>query len=142
MGVSDGPTAIFHRSFTKQYDTASGGKGVYIFGPNGKRVLDGSSGAAVSCLGHGHTTVIEAIVQQARNMAYVHSSFFTTAPAEELAQLMCSRSNGAFSKLLVLCSGTNKIFHECLLGITHRLDRIGSSRVSHQNCPTVSLQPG
>ncbi|KAL6251172.1 hypothetical protein RBB50_001380 [Rhinocladiella similis] len=131
MVASTGPTAIFHRSFTKNYDTAAGGKGVYIIGPDGRRTLDGSSGAAVSCLGHGHPTIIEAIVQQARTMAYAHSSFFTSSPAEELAHLLCSLSNGVFTKLLVLSSGSEAVESAIKIARQYHFARGETQRVNY-----------
>jgi adenosylmethionine-8-amino-7-oxononanoate aminotransferase len=102
-------TAVFHRSLTKEYNTASGGDGVYIVHPDGSKTLDGSSGAAVSCLGHGHPAVIEAIVEQARKMAFAHTSFFTSDPAERLAALLTEQSGGAFSNVMFLNSGSEAV---------------------------------
>jgi adenosylmethionine-8-amino-7-oxononanoate aminotransferase len=98
-------TAIFHRSLGKKYKTASSGAGVYIIQSDGTRTLDGSSGAAVSCLGHGHPVVIEAIVEQAHKMAFAHTSFFTSSPAERLADLLIKQSDRAFSNVMFLSSG-------------------------------------
>ena len=53
---------------------------------HGKRYIDACGGAAVSCLGHSNQRVLEAIERQAKNLPYAHTSFFTTAPAEELAE--------------------------------------------------------
>lgn len=100
------PSNIFHRSLSKAYPTATKGAGVYLISADGRRILDGSSGAAVSCLGHGHEKVIEAIVDQARQLAFAHTSFFTNDPAEELASLLVESSHGAFSKVMFLSSGT------------------------------------
>jgi len=44
--------------------------GVYLTDSDGKQYLDGSGGAAVSCLGHGDQDVIEAIKKQLDSMAY------------------------------------------------------------------------
>ena len=52
---------------------------------DGKRYLDASGGAAVSCLGHGDRRVAQAIRQQLDSLAYTHTSFFTTGVAEDLA---------------------------------------------------------
>lgn len=98
-------SAVFHRSQAKSYATASGGEGVYLKTKDGKLILDGSSGAAVSCLGHGHQRVIQAIIDQAQRMAFAHSSFFTSDPAEELATLLLGQSQGAFTKVMLLSSG-------------------------------------
>lgn len=98
-------TAIFHRSLTKKYDTAAGGNGIYIVHSDGSKTLDGCCGAAVSCLGHSHPVVIDAIVQQAKQLSFAHTSIFTSKPAEELASFLIDRSDGAFSNVMFLSSG-------------------------------------
>jgi adenosylmethionine-8-amino-7-oxononanoate aminotransferase len=98
-------SAVFHRSLAKEYTTASAGTGVYIIHSDGSRTLDGCSGAAVSCLGHGHPAVIEAIVEQTKKLAYVHTAFFTTDPAEELASLLIQQSEGVFTRVMLVSSG-------------------------------------
>ena len=55
---------VLHRSSLAQLPVAVSGKGCYLFDSTGKRYLDASGGAAVSCLGHGHPAVIEAIQKQ------------------------------------------------------------------------------
>ncbi|KAF9891256.1 hypothetical protein FE257_004820 [Aspergillus nanangensis] len=102
-------SAIFHRSPSKNYDLATGGDGVYLVHADGSKTLDGSSGAAVSCLGHGHPVVIDAIVQQAQKLAFAHTSFFTNSPAEELAQFLISHSSEAFTKTMFLTSGSEAV---------------------------------
>jgi adenosylmethionine-8-amino-7-oxononanoate aminotransferase len=58
----------------------------------GKKYLDASGGAAVSCLGHSEPRVIEAIKAQLDLMPYVHSGFFTNEPAENLAAHLIDRA--------------------------------------------------
>ncbi|KAK5938674.1 hypothetical protein PMZ80_008865 [Knufia obscura] len=103
------PSAIFHRSLTKTYPTATTGQGVYITQSDGSKILDGSCGAAVSCLGHGHQAVIEAITEQARQLSFAHTSFFTSDPAEELASLLIKSSDGRFSTCMFLSSGSEAV---------------------------------
>ncbi len=57
---------------------AIAGEGVYLIDSDGKRYLDASGGAAVSCLGHGDKDVIEAIQTQAQALAFAHTGFFTS----------------------------------------------------------------
>jgi adenosylmethionine-8-amino-7-oxononanoate aminotransferase len=97
--------AVWTRTPGKTYARAREGAGVYVVREDGSKVLDGSSGAAVSCLGHGCEDVIEAIVDQARQLAFAHSSFFASRPAQELAAILIDSSEGAFEKLLILNSG-------------------------------------
>ena len=64
---------------------AVSGSGVEIVDAEGRRYLDASGGAAVSCLGHGHPDVLNAMRRQLDALAYAHTSFFTTEVAERLA---------------------------------------------------------
>jgi adenosylmethionine-8-amino-7-oxononanoate aminotransferase len=83
---------VFHRAPRAKLPVAVRGEGVYLFDPAGRRYLDASGGAAVSCLGHGHPRVIEAIKRQADQLAYAHTSFFTSEPAERLAEFLVARA--------------------------------------------------
>ena len=51
---------IFPRHTKSSLPIAVKGEGSYIFDDSGKSYLDASGGAAVSCLGHAHPTVIKA----------------------------------------------------------------------------------
>ena len=85
-------TRILHRDPARNLPFAVGGDGPFIIDSAGKRYFDASGGAAVSCLGHSETRVIEAIKAQLDQLPYAHSSFFTTSPAEELADFLVSRA--------------------------------------------------
>ncbi|MGH6713353.1 MAG: aspartate aminotransferase family protein, partial [Bradyrhizobium sp.] len=43
---------VLHRSLRETPPRAVGGEGVWLIAEDGKRILDASGGAAVSCLGH------------------------------------------------------------------------------------------
>ncbi|HEX7683260.1 MAG TPA: aspartate aminotransferase family protein [Trinickia sp.] len=77
---------VFHRMPKRSLPVAVAGDGIEIIDSTGKRYIDASGGAAVSCLGHSHRRVIDAIERQARQLAYAHTSFFTTEAAEALAE--------------------------------------------------------
>ncbi len=51
-------THVLHRHTHVDPPVAVGGEGVYIVDADGRRYLDASGGAAVSCLGHGHPRVV------------------------------------------------------------------------------------
>ena len=55
---------IFPRHCHSNPPVAVAGDGVYLIDSTGKRYLDGSGGAAVSCLGHSDQTVTDAIKAQ------------------------------------------------------------------------------
>ena len=75
----------FHRNPSHDYPVAVAGDGVYIYDREGRRYLDASGGAAVSCLGHSDRAVIDAITRQLEALPYAHTSFFTNEPMEQLA---------------------------------------------------------
>lgn len=76
---------VFHRNPRHVYPRAVRGDGVYLIDADGKRYLDGSGGAAVSCLGHSNADVAAAIRDQLAELAFAHTSFFTNTPMESLA---------------------------------------------------------
>ncbi|MCF8474927.1 MAG: aspartate aminotransferase family protein [Emcibacter sp.] len=84
-------TSVFYRGVTETYPKAMRSDGMYIFDETGKKYLDMSGGAAVSCLGHQHPKVIEALCQQIKTMAFAHTGFFTNEPQEKLAQMLAAR---------------------------------------------------
>jgi adenosylmethionine-8-amino-7-oxononanoate aminotransferase len=78
-------TRILHRHLHRFPPTAVSAQGMFVTDANGRRYLDACGGAAVSCLGHGHPDVLAAMHAQIDRIAYAHTSFFTTEPAEALA---------------------------------------------------------
>ena len=83
---------VFHRSPKSALPTAMAGDGPYVIDTEGRRYLDASGGAAVSCLGHSHRGVVDATKAQLDSIPYAHTSFFTSQPAEELATFLADRS--------------------------------------------------
>jgi len=78
-------TRVFHRHLQQRYPVAVAGDGPYLIDADGRRYLDGSGGAAVSCLGHGHPAIVAAVREQVGKLEYAHTSFLTSEPAEALA---------------------------------------------------------
>jgi len=97
---------IFPRNSKITPPTAVSGQGCYLFDSTGKRYFDGSGGAAVSCLGHGDKHVTEAIKQQLDTLAYAHSSFFTTNPAEQLADLLVKHAPSGIDRVYLVSGGS------------------------------------
>ena len=100
---------VFHRNPRVEPPVAVAGEGVYLVDSEGRRYLDASGGAAVSCLGHGHPAVIEAIRQQAGRLAYAHTAFFSSEPAEALADWLVEASGGNFARVYFVSGGSEGI---------------------------------
>ena len=62
-------SAILHRDFRHAPRHAAGGDGSYLIDAEGRRYLDASGGAAVSCLGHSHPAVVAAVQDQVARLA-------------------------------------------------------------------------
>src|SRR5580658_7890456 len=67
---------VFGRDTRASFPVAVRGEGLFIYDATGKRYLDASGGAAVSCLGHGHPVVREAIKRQVDRLEYAHTGYF------------------------------------------------------------------
>lgn len=100
---------IFPRHCHADMPTAVGGDGCFLIDASGKRYFDGSGGAAVSCLGHSNERVIAAIKDQAETLAYAHTGFFTTAPAEELADLLIAHAPGDLDRVYLVSGGSEAV---------------------------------
>lgn len=97
---------IFPRHTKAAPPVAVGGQGCYMFDATGKRYLDGSGGAAVSCLGHGDAEVTAAIKAQLDEIAFAHTGFFTSQPAEDLADLLIANAPGDLDKVYLVSGGS------------------------------------
>ena len=76
---------VFPRVNNAKYPVAARGEGVYIIDTEGKKYLDGSCGAAVSCLGHSNDAVRNAIKNQIDKIAIVFAlSYQDTLDLEQL----------------------------------------------------------
>jgi adenosylmethionine-8-amino-7-oxononanoate aminotransferase len=100
---------VFHRHTRADLPVAVRGEGLYLYDQSGKRYLDASGGAAVSCLGHGHPRIIAAIKQQLDQLAYAHSAFFTTEAAETLADHLVARAPAGIERVYFNCGGSEGI---------------------------------
>ena len=100
---------VLHRSLRETPPRAVGGQGVWLIAEDGRRILDASGGAAVSCLGHQHPRVIEAIGRQASKLAYAHTSFFSSEPAEALADKLVGDEPGGLGYAYFVSGGSEAI---------------------------------
>lgn len=114
---------IFHRSPLRPPPVALRGAGSFLYDASGKRYYDGSGGAAVSCLGHGHPEVIEAVVEQMRSLEYAHTGFFSSEPAERLAALLARRSPEPLRHVYFLSSGSEAVETALKMARQYHVDR-------------------
>ena len=107
--MTAGHSRVLHRSLRKTPPKAVGGEGVWLMAEDGRRILDGSGGAAVSCLGHQHPRVLEAMARQASQLAYAHTGFFSSEPAEALAEHLVGHEPGGLAYVYLVSGGSEAI---------------------------------
>jgi hypothetical protein len=101
--------ALYRHSLDHAFPVAVKGDGVYLVDAAGKRYLDGSGGAAVSCLGHSNERVREAIRAQVDTLAFSHTRFFSNEPMEALAEDLVRGAPQGLTKAWFTCGGSESV---------------------------------
>jgi len=102
-------TKLLHRKIGTDLPRAVSGHGVTITDATGRSYIDGSGGAAVSCLGHDYPEVLEAMKAQMERISYAHTSFFTTDAAEELAERLTDLAPAPLNYLYMVSGGSEAV---------------------------------
>ena len=97
---------VFPRHTQADLPVVTGGDGVYLIDSEGRRYLDACGGAAVSCLGHSDRAVLDAVKSQLDRIAYAHTSFFTSEPAERLADMLVERAPAGIGRVYFVSGGS------------------------------------
>ncbi|MEL6979013.1 MAG: aspartate aminotransferase family protein [Pseudomonadota bacterium] len=99
-------TAVFPRHTASDLPIAVAGDGPYLIDADGARYLDACGGAAVSCLGHSAARVADAAAAQLQRMPFAHTSFFTSEPAEALAETLVSLAPPGIERVYFVSGGS------------------------------------
>jgi adenosylmethionine-8-amino-7-oxononanoate aminotransferase len=100
---------VFPRHCKSNLPTAVAGDGCYLIDSDGKRYFDGSGGAAVSCLGHSNARVTQAIKTQVDQLAFAHTGFLTSDPAEKLADLLIKHAPDNLERVYFVSGGSEAV---------------------------------
>ncbi|PWV97121.1 adenosylmethionine-8-amino-7-oxononanoate aminotransferase [Hoeflea marina] len=84
-------------------------RGVYMWDVDGKRYLDGSSGAMVSNIGHSNPRVLDAMRRQMEKSTFGYRLHFETEPAELLAARVASLSPEGMEKVFFVSGGSEAV---------------------------------
>ena len=114
---------VFYRKLHKQLPVIVKGEGVWLTDAAGKRYLDASGGAMVCNVGHGVADIADAIAEQARKVAYVNGTQFTSEPVEELATMLAARAPWAAYKSYFLSSGSEAVEAALKLARQYHVER-------------------
>jgi adenosylmethionine-8-amino-7-oxononanoate aminotransferase len=121
--------AVFRRSFRKSFPSAVRGEGVYLWDTEGKRYLDFSGSAAVNLIGHGVPEISSAMMEQARQLEFVHTSQFTTPVAEDYARELLDFAGENFrgGAVYFTCGGSESVETALKLARQYQVE-IGQTR--------------
>ena len=97
---------VLHRDLKQSLPRAVKGEGAYIIDSSGKQYLDASGGPAVSCLGHSHPKVIEAVRRQVGDIAFAYSAFFTHDSMERLADNLVAQAPEGLTRAFFVSGGS------------------------------------
>lgn len=123
---------VFYRAVNQKLLEVDHGEGIYLYDTDGNKYIDAASGAAVSNLGHAHPVVIEAMMNQARKVAFSHLSRWTSKPLQELADLVADLAPGSINKLYLVSGGSEATESALKLARTYFVERDGRSSAKYR----------
>ncbi len=100
---------VFYRKLAKAYPLVTHGEGIYLYDEEGKRYIDGSGGALVANIGHGHGEIFRAMMDQMNRVGYVHGTQFTTRSIEAYAEALSHILPEGLEKIYFLSGGSESI---------------------------------
>ena len=98
-------SAVLHRNLNQRPEEVVKASGLYLILSNGRRIIDATGGAAVSCIGHGDKRVGDVIANQVGQLDYCHSLFFSCPSSEALAKLLIESTGRQMAKAFIVNSG-------------------------------------
>jgi len=98
-------SAVLHRHLHHNFVPVLRGEGSYLVLQDGRRILDGSGGAAVVCIGHGDQRVVNAAMKQMAEVAYCATIFYTTNVCEQLCRFLVDSTKGQMARAYLVSSG-------------------------------------
>lgn len=108
--ASVAPLRLFPQDLRGELPVAVRGEGIRIWDRDGHEYIDACSGAvSVMSVGHGVSEVIDAMAEQARALAYVHSAQFLHPVGEELATRIARLAPGSLNRSMFYSGGSEAV---------------------------------
>ncbi|NVD42988.1 aspartate aminotransferase family protein [Ensifer sp. HO-A22] len=106
------PSHLFYQSRLRR-PLVDRAEGIYLWDQDGRRVIDGSSGAMVVNIGHGNRNVLEAMKRQMDRVTFAYRLHFENEPAEELARRAAEKLPEGMDKIFFVSGGSEAV-ESCL----------------------------
>lgn len=97
---------LFPRDLERDYPLAVKGEGVWLWDGDGKKYLDGCSGANVTGIGHGVREIADALAEQAARIAYVPPQHFLHEKVLEFSEMLIDMAPEGYTRVMLLSGGS------------------------------------
>ncbi len=104
------------------------GEGIYLIDENGKRYIDGSSGAMVSNIGHSNPRVLAKMKAQMDKATFGYRLHFRTRPSEDLAAKTVSLMPDGLDRVFFVSGGSEAVESAVKLARQYALTQGEASR--------------
>jgi 4-aminobutyrate aminotransferase-like enzyme len=131
-------SSALHRHLRHNFLLIAKGEGNYLILEDGRRIFDGSGGAAVACIGHGDQRVLDAEFRQMREVSYCATIFYTTKVFEKLCNDLVNSTHGHMGRAYIVNSGMS--FSMALILRQVNMARIGGHGGSSETSQTILLR--
>lgn len=112
---------LINLQLKKTFPVAVRGEGIYLYDSEGRRYIDGCSGALVANLGHGVSKIARAMASQAEKLPFVYRNHFSSPAAEALADRFCSLTHEPMAGAYFTNSGSEATETAVKLARVHHL---------------------
>jgi len=102
------PSNLFYQSRQRR-PLVGEARGIYIWDADGRRYIDGSSGAMVANIGHGNERVLAAMRAQMDKATFAYRLHFENEPAERLARLTASKMPKGLDRVFFVSGGSEAV---------------------------------
>ncbi|MCF4166293.1 aspartate aminotransferase family protein [Zavarzinia compransoris] len=107
-GSNRRPSNLFYQTGAER-PVVDRAEGIHIWAADGRRWIDGSSGAMVVNIGHGNRAVLEAMKRQMDRATFAYRLHFENEPAEELARRLCGMMPPGFDRVFFVSGGSEAV---------------------------------
>ncbi|MBN7755318.1 aspartate aminotransferase family protein [Nitratireductor aquimarinus] len=102
------PSHLFYQSRLRR-PLVDRAEGIYLWDQEGRRMIDGSSGAMVVNIGHGNRNVLDAMKRQMDRVTFAYRLHFENEPAEDLARMAAERLPEDMDRIFFVSGGSEAV---------------------------------
>lgn len=124
-------TSLFPRNFGQQYIEVERGKGIYLFGADGRAYLDAAAGAISANIGYGVEEIAEAIYEQTSKLPFAHASCWAAEINERAASLVAELAPEGMNLVWFVNSGSEAMEAAIKMARQYFIEKEGKGSSRH-----------